>query len=130
MKHVMTGTGLLFLRVLAGLGMANHGHGKIFGGRMEGFADGIDTMGFPFPTLFAWMAALSEFFGGVLVAIGLVTRGAAFLIFATMSVAVFIRHGPDPLRAKELALAYWTVSLALMLMGAGPYSLDRFLRRG
>lgn len=86
-------------------------------------------MGFPLPGLFAWAAALSEFLGGILVALGLATRPAAFFVFATMAVAAFIRHAPDPFRVKELALAYWTMAGTLILMGGGPWSLDALLCR-
>lgn len=130
MKNVTTGIGLLILRVLMGAGIAKHGYYKFMGGSMEGFSKTVEAMGFPVPALFAWLAASSEFLGGILLALGLVTRVAALLVLGTMSVAVFVHHASDPLGAKELALAYWTVALALILTGGGPYSLDRFLRRG
>jgi uncharacterized membrane protein YphA (DoxX/SURF4 family) len=46
-----------------------------------------------------------------------------------MSVAVFIAHRSDPFKVKELALAYWTVSGALLMAGGGAFSLDALLRR-
>lgn len=120
--------GILWLRVLAGAGIAYHGYGKIFGGRMEQFAQGVSEMGFPMPEIFAWAAALSEFAGGLCVALGLFTRPAALLIFLTMGVAAFIRHGADPFQKKELALAYWTFAGAVIGLGAGRFSLDQWLR--
>src|SRR5688572_29008146 len=102
--------GLLFLRVMMGLGADYHGYGKLFGRGIEGFAGGVEKMGFPFPLFFAWAAALSEFVGGILVIAGLKTRYAALFIFITMSVAAFHAHADDPLKVKELALAYWTIS--------------------
>jgi len=120
--------GLLWLRVLMGLGIARHGYGKIFGGKMERFAEGIGQMGFPMPEVFAWAAALSEFGGGLLIALGLFTQQAAFFVFCTMAVAAFIRHGEDPLKVKELALAYWTMAGALMFLGGGEFSLDKRFR--
>jgi len=116
--------GLLWLRILVGLGLVYHGYGKIFGGNIPGFAEGLGKMGFPVPIVFAWLAALSEFGGGILIILGLLTRVAALSVFITMSVAVFIRHGADPLSVKELALAYWTIAGTLMLTGAGGCSLD------
>jgi putative oxidoreductase len=122
--------GLLWLRVSAGAGIAYHGYGKIFGGKMAEFVQGVGSMGFPAPEVFAWAAVLSEFIGGICVALGLFTRPAALLIFVTMSVAVFIRHGADPLKKKELALAYWTIAGALIFLGAGKFSFDRWLKPG
>ena len=121
--------GLLWLRVLMGLGIAWHGYGKIFGGKIPGFAEGIAGMGFPFPEFFAWAAALSEFAGGLLVALGLFTRPAAGFVFVTMTVAAFVRHSADPFSVKEMALAYWTMSGALILLGGGRFALERKLRR-
>lgn len=67
--------------------------------------------------------------GGLLIALGLATRPAAFLVLVTMGVAAFIRHAADPFRVKELALAYWTIAGALILTGGGPWSLDALLCR-
>ena len=122
--------GLLVLRVLTGCFIATHGYGKIFtDGRMEKFAEGVAEMGFPVPIVFAWAAALSELVGGLLMAAGLFTRYAAFLVFSTMTVAAFIRHADDPFSMKEKALLFWTISLAIMLMGAGRYALDRLIAK-
>lgn len=122
--------GLLWLRVLAGCGMAYHGYGKVFGGKIAGFADGIASMGFPFPSFFAWAAALSEFAGGICLALGLFTRTAALMIFITMGVAAFVRHAEDPFRKKELALAYWTIAGAVIAIGPGRFSLDHLIKKG
>lgn len=127
-KNLYMNAGLLWLRIFMGAGVAMHGYGKIFGGRIEMFTQGVADMGFPFPGVFAWAAALSEFVGGILIGMGLATRWAAFFVFATMSVAAFIRHSADPFSTKELALAYWTMAGALLLTGGGRLSLDYFLR--
>jgi len=118
-KELLPDLGLLWLRVLVGSGIAYHGYGKVFGGRIDKFAEGIASMGFPAPEFFAWAASLSEFAGGICLVLGLFTRAAALFVFITMFVAAFIRHGADPFSKKELALAYWTTSGALMLLGAG-----------
>ena len=126
MKEMLMSFGLLFLRVAAGAGIAYHGYGKVFGGHMDKMVEGVASLGFPMPVVFAWAAALSEFGGGILIVIGFLTRPAAFLVFATMSVAAFMVHAADPLSVKELALAYWVISGALILTGAGKISLDGF----
>lgn len=127
MKDAFQNFGLLWLRVLMGAGMAYHGYGKLFQGDISQMAAGVGKMGFPQPEIFAWAAALSEFLGGILVAMGLFTRTAALFIFVTMTVAAFVAHAKDPLQVKELALAYWTISGALVLMGGGGISLDSML---
>jgi len=124
LKENILSMGLLWLRVLMGCGIAYHGYGKVFGGDMGGFAQGVAELGFPVPHLFAWAAALSEFLGGICIALGLFTRPAAFCVFMTMSVAAFIRLSAASFGAKELALAYWTMAGALIFMGGGKFSID------
>lgn len=119
--------GLLWLRVLVGLGIAYHGYGKVIGGQVNGLAAGLAQEGLPMPQVLAWAAALSEFAGGLCVASGLLTRAGAFFIFCTMSVALFVHHAKDPWRVKELAFLYWSASSALVLTGAGRFSLDKRL---
>ena len=96
---------------------------------MEGFTQGVAAMGFPAPEVFAWAAALSEFAGGILLALGLFTRWAALFVFMTMFVAVFIKHADDPLKKKELAMAYWSATGALACLGAGKFSFDAIIRK-
>ncbi|MEJ5298405.1 MAG: DoxX family protein [Armatimonadota bacterium] len=122
-----TSLGLLWLRVLCGAGIAMHGYQKIFGGNMPGFIESVGKMGFPLPEVFAWLAAGSEFVGGLLLILGLATRVAAFFVFLTMTVAAFVAHAGDPISTKELALAYFAMSACLALTGAGSISLDALI---
>lgn len=117
--------GLLVLRVFAGLGMAYHGYGKVFGGNMAQMAEGVGKLGFPMPLVFAWAAALAEFVGGLFWVLGLGTRVAAFFILSTMVVAFFMVHAADPFQVKELAAAYGVIAAALLLTGGGSLSIDR-----
>lgn len=128
-KEKLLDTGILFLRILAGVGIAHHGYGKVFGGDIVQLTEGVTQMGFPMPIFLAWAAALSEFLGGILLMLGFGTRIAALFVFITMAVAAFIVHRLDPLDVKELALAYWTIAGALMLTGSGQWSLDYLLKK-
>lgn len=121
--------GLLFLRVMTGVGIAYHGYGKVFGGHITKLTQGVAAMGLPFPEVMAWAAALSEFVGGILIAIGLFTRPAALSVFITMTVAAFVAHKADPLQVKELALAYWTISGALVFLGSGSFSIGNLVKK-
>lgn len=124
-KDRLEGLGLLALRLLIGFGIAKHGWGKV-SGDVAGFAQGAvaGKLGLPMPLFFAWAAALSEFGGGILVAIGLGTRIGAFLVLCVMATAFFLFHAADPWDVKELAFLYGSASLALILTGGGKYSLD------
>ena len=49
-------------------------------------------------------------------------------ILSDLSVALEPRIYTDPLKRKELALAYWTISGAIMFLGSGRFSLDYLIR--
>jgi putative oxidoreductase len=118
--------GLALVRVGFGLSMAfAHGLGKL--SNAEGFVGGLSKNGFPAPTLFGWAAILSEFAGGLLLALGLLSRAAASFVLGTMAVAAFYVHAADPYQRKELALGYALVSIAVIVAGPGRFSLDALL---
>jgi putative oxidoreductase len=123
--------GLTILRISTGFMMAA-GHGWYKIPPSEQFIEGVGNLGFPYPMIFAWMAAISEFFGGILLALGLFTRPAAFFIAGTMFVAAFVRHWEDPFfgspPTKEMALLYLTIAIAFMIAGSGRFSVDQQLR--
>lgn len=120
--------GLLVLRVGLGLGIATHGYSKLFGGHISDFAKmAVEPMGFPFPLVFAYLAGSAEFFGGLFIAVGLLTRLASIPLAFNMGVALFmvhLKHG-DPMMKWELAAAYLLGAVAILLMGPGNLSLDR-----
>lgn len=122
-----TDVGLLVLRLWFGLLLAlGHGWGKLAG--LSGFTAKVEAMGLPAPGLMALLAALGEFGGGLLLALGLLTRVASVPVIGTMLVAAFYVHASDPfLIKKEFALAYAAVAVVLAIAGPGRYSLDQKL---
>ena len=120
--------GLTLLRIFAGVSLLmSHGMGKI--PPSEGFINGTANIGFPVPTFFAWAAALSESLGGAFLALGLFTRVSSFFIACVMATALLGVHRHDPFGKQELAFLYFFIAIAHLLMGAGDWSLDRFLRK-
>ena len=120
--------GLLVLRLGIGLPLAlAHGLGKL--PPSDGFVEATAGLGFPLPVVFAWAAALAEFAGGLLLALGLLTRPAAAFVLVTMAVAFFGAHGGDPFGDREMALLYGVGAVVLGLLGAGRFSLDALLAR-
>ena len=94
--------GLALLRIFAGVALAfAHGFGKIPPG--EGLITRVGEFGFPVPVVFAWVAGLSEFLGGIFLALGFLTRISSFFIACTMLVALIGVHGADPFNRQELA---------------------------
>lgn len=119
--------GLLLLRLFAGASLAlAHGINKL--PPSERFVGGVVDMGFPAAPAFAWAAGMAETFGGLLLAIGLLTRPAAFFIVVTMAVAAFLRQAGDPFVERELALLYGAVAMQFLFTGPGRLSLDALLR--
>ena len=119
--------GLALLRVVAGVAMAvNHGAGKVQNpGKV---IEGADDLGFPLPFLFGWAAVIAEFFGGILLALGLATRPAAFLLACTMATAAFVHHADDNFRTREPALLFLSVAVLFLITGAGRYGVDALIR--
>jgi putative oxidoreductase len=79
------------------------------------------------------VAGALEFFGGMLILLGLFTRPVAFILSGLMAVGYFMIHAPQgfwPLQNKgELAVIYCWLFLFLSVAGGGAWSLDRLFRR-
>jgi putative oxidoreductase len=129
MRERLMDLGLLWLRVLVGLGLMVHGWYKVTGG-VETFAmHGVDPLGFPIPLLFAWLSTAAELIGGFFLLLGLWTRYAAAALVINFCVAAFgqgfvgawIAVGQP---SKEMALAYLAIVAALLLTGPGRFAVD------
>lgn len=114
---------LSILRFVAGFLMIWHGGQKLFG--------------FPIPLppgaegpLIAIAGAI-EFFGGLLILIGLFTRPAAFLISGLMAAAYFMAHAPSGflpiVNQGELAAIYSFLYLYFTFAGGGAWSVDALI---
>ena len=122
--------GLLVLRIGMFVMLAlGHGLGKL--PVSQSFIDNTAGLGFPLPALFAWAAALSEFAGGLLLALGLMTRPAAGLVAVTMLVAFGLSHGfaLSGEGSGEMAFLYLVGAIAIGLTGPGRFSVDAQLAR-
>ena len=114
------------LRFLAGIMFALHGAQKILGwfGGIPPEAKGWMT------TTAGWM----EMIGGVLLAVGLLTRPVAFLCSGLMAVAYFYGHAGNgsflpTVNGGELAVLYCWLYLYLWLRGPGALALDNVVHR-
>ena len=126
MKNKLTDLGLLWLRVMLGLGSMYHGWTKIVGdGSIAGWSErSVAAMGFPLPIVFGILAVSAEVIGGFFILLGLWTRYAALAGAIVWLVAFFVRHQLDPFKAKELAAAYAVISIAILIIGPGRFSVD------
>jgi putative oxidoreductase len=122
----------LLLRLVVGLNLVPHGMQKAFGAfggpGIDGMAAMLGKMGYPAPTLFAWLLMLTEFVGGVLIAIGFLTRPAAAAVLIFMATAV-MQHMPRGFfwssGGFEYPLMWGVAALFFLIRGGGPYSVDR-----
>jgi putative oxidoreductase len=116
---------LSVLRFIAAFMLIAHGAQKLFGFLAPPTAT-------PLPMLSQlWIGGVLEFFGGILLLLGLFTRPVAFILSGMMAVAYFQMHAPGgflPLQNKgELAVLYSFVFLFLAVAGGGEWSLDRLI---
>ncbi len=115
--------GLLLLRIGFGGLMLTHGIPKLMKMISGDFTFG-DPIGIGEPVTLV-LAVLGEVIFPILVIIGFKTKLSAIPVIITMGVAAFIVHGADPLGTKEMVLLYLFAFVAIALLGAGKYSVDR-----
>jgi len=127
--------GLLVLRVVVGASLAMHGWSKFQEPARSGFFENVSHMGGPFeshPKILGWASVAAELGGGILLALGGLTRLAAFAILCNFIVAIWKVHLHDPFisttgRAMEPAAVYAAIGMAFLLIGAGRISIDGML---
>jgi putative oxidoreductase len=128
------GVGELILRLALGLIFLPHGLPKL---RSPAETAGlVGRIGMPAPSLFAWLVALLESVGAVLLIVGLLTRFVALGLAVDMLVAIVavrIRMSKAPFTSTpqaqgwEFEFALMAIALALVFMGGGRLALDRYL---
>lgn len=120
------------LRLIAGILFIAHGAQKLFawfgGYGLEGTGQWMESIGLAPGYLMALMAGSVEFFGGILLLVGFLTRPTSFVLAITMIVAIFTAHIDNGLfmaaNGYEFALALLAISISLVFSGAGKLSLD------
>jgi len=129
--------GLLILRVGTGLICMVHGYPKMTGlGSQEKASRAhltvsIERLGLPFPHFLAIVVGTIEFVGGILVAIGLLTKLSAYAIAFVMLVATGRNYFQKQfLGSADFPFSVLVASLALALIGAGTISLDSLIFGG
>ena len=113
---------LSILRIVAGLLLLQHGAQKILHFPPGGQGGGIDLS-----TLAGWSGPI-ELVGGVLIILGLFTRGTAFILSGFMAVAYWMVHAPQSpypiVNQGELAALYCFVFFYLIFAGPGAWAVD------
>lgn len=118
---------LSILRIVAGLLLLQHGAQKILHFPPGGAGGGIDLS-----TLAGWSGPI-ELVGGILMILGLFTRGTAFILSGFMAVAYWMVHapqGPYPIgNGGELAALYCFVFFYIIFSGPGAWAVDNLRGR-
>lgn len=125
----------LALRIPIGIVFMAHGAQKLFGWfggyGLEGTGQWMASIGLGPGMLMAFLAGSGEFFGGLAILLGILTRPAAAVLSVTMLVAIFAVHFEHGLFMSnggyEFALALLAASVSLMMSGAGKLSIDQFI---
>jgi putative oxidoreductase len=128
---------LVILRVTVGLLIASHGAQKLFGAfggpGLHGASGFLHTLGFRPARLWAFVGSASEFAGGLLFALGLLSPLGSLGIAAAMLIAVTKIHWPKLWATQggfEYPLVILSVALAVGISGPGGYSLDAWRGTG
>ena len=125
----------LLLRVMIGVVFIAHGTQKLFGafgGGLDATADAMAGYGLRPGMFFAVLGGISEFTGGLLLLVGLLTPLAGLIITGVMVVAIAVSSGHNGFIALgrlgyEYNLVLIAIALALAIAGPGQLSLDRQL---
>ena len=133
------------LRLILGYGFMAHGWAKLSRGP-EWFARLLEQIGAPLPEVTAWVSTFTEILGGLAILAGAFVAAVSVPLIVMMLVAMFtvhLRYGFSAINTigltadgpqfgppgYEVNLLYIAGLLALILRGAGPFSIDRLLTR-
>ncbi|MEH6454302.1 MAG: DoxX family protein [Psychromonas sp.] len=127
----------LVLRVPVGLIFMAHGAQKLFsmfgGYGLEGTGQWMESIGLAPGYLMALMAGSAEFFGGLFIVLGLLTRPTALVLGFTMLVAIVTVHLENGLfmsnNGYEFGLTLAVISFALMFQGGGRLAIDNLIAK-
>jgi putative oxidoreductase len=119
------------LRVTAGLLLVPHGAQKLFGwfgGDPAKTIAAFQTIGFEPAAFLVTLTGVIEFVGGLLIAVGLLTRPAAAISAGLLAVTIYVTSARG-WSAMEFSVLWTVVCFTIAILGGGRLSMDRLLGR-
>jgi putative oxidoreductase len=117
-----------FMRFAAGAILVPHGYMKLFAGTAAGTAAATAKLGLEPALAWAYAVGAVEFFGGLFLALGFLTRIAAAAVIIEMIVIVFFVLWPNGYfwtrQGYEFALLWLLLAIGILFRGGGTYSVD------
>jgi putative oxidoreductase len=119
------------IRFIAGAILIYHGYNKLFVTGVQGVADHVvAVLGLPMPLAWAYLLGILEFFGGIALAVGFLTRPIALMLVVEFGVITFWHFGngysfSSPKGGYEFPLVLLVLYIAIFFRGAGRCSIDR-----
>ncbi len=125
-----------FLRLGAGVTFVVHGYPKLFGPQPgpKGFSKYLEGMGFQPPLFWAYLVGIAEFFGGIGLLLGFLTRLAALVLTIQFLVIILRMKWSKGFKLEkggwEWDWALLTMVASLLVTGPGRVALDHYIRTG
>jgi putative oxidoreductase len=120
-----------FMRFATGAVLAPHGIQKLFHTSVSQFATNISGKGLPFADILSALTIFTESAAAIMLAIGLLTRVAAAMIWIEMAVIITVFVGPNGYfwtnRGFEYPLLWLLLCTAIFIRGGGRYSVDHLI---
>jgi|SRR3989338_175026 len=120
------------LRIILGAVFIVHGYIKLFGG-IEGTTSFFTSLGIPLANIFAYVVGIVEFFGGILLVLGILISLTSILLIIDMVVAALLVHLPKGFIVSnggaEFVLTLIAGLTTLAILGPGKFSLQKVFKK-
>jgi len=125
---------LALLRIVLGIIFAYHGYLKLFViGGLPGTAKFFASVGIPYSNYFAVIVAFAEFFGGLFLLLGMLTKWSTLVLIVNMSVAFFVVHLKNGFLISNGGYEFVLILLASLVVilasGPGRLSLGKLFKK-
>ena len=120
---------IFLLRVWVGVIFISHGLSVFHQGKVEDFAEYLQSFNIPLPLLNAWLCKTTEFLGGICLIIGFLKRPACLFLIIDMAVATFVAGKGELLQEGRRPFILLVCCLTIMLSAQDKLSVDWFVFR-